>query len=376
MMRFTSVIVRSAAQDRDAAGTYSATASEGRSMVQLDGLRALAVLVVLWSHWAPRPWQLGLPWGTGVQLFFVISGFLITGILLDNRPSDTASGVERFRVWRTFYLRRTLRIFPLFYLVLALALILGLGNIRHVWLWHALYLSNFYYFTGHSLDAFQHFWSLAVEEQFYVVWPFVILLLPVRIIPACIIAMIILAPVSRILLVEWGHPDILVRLLPSSNLDALGAGALLAWTRRFGTDCGWNPRRVALLCLLIGSPTYVLAGAFEGMGHAHYWIRSLGHTGMALFYGWLVAEAAVGFRGWAGRLLESVTATYIGRISYGIYVYHFFASYLILGLPLENTVRGYALRIAVYATATLLVAAASWRFYEQPLNRLKTRIPY
>jgi peptidoglycan/LPS O-acetylase OafA/YrhL len=377
MTGFTSVDTISIGQDdRDAASAHRPRALEGRSMVQLDGLRALAVLAVLWSHWAPTPWQFGLPWGTGVQLFFVLSGFLITGILVDHRPSDTASGVERMHVWRSFYIRRTLRIFPLFYLVLALSLILGLGNIRHVWMWHALYLSNFYYFTGHPLDAFQHFWSLAVEEQFYLVWPFLILLLPVRILPACIIPMIILAPLSRILLAQLGHSDLLIRLLPSSCLDALGTGALLAWTRRFGTRYGWSPGRVALLCLLIGLPTYVLAGAFGITGHTPYWIKSLGHTGMDLFYGWLVVEASVGFQGWIGRLLASMTLTYIGKISYGIYVFHFFAPYLIPGLSVENTAGGYALRIAVYTTSTLLIAAASWRFYERPLNRLKTLVPY
>jgi peptidoglycan/LPS O-acetylase OafA/YrhL len=359
-------------QSHDAAGRHHPTADEGRSMVQLDGLRALAVLAVLWSHWAPEQWKFGLPWGTGVQLFFVLSGFLITGILLDHR----ASGLERMRVWRSFYIRRALRIFPLFYLVLSLSLMIGLGNIRHTWMWHALYMSNFYYFTGNSQDVFAHFWSLAVEEQFYLVWPFLILLLPVRILPGWIIFMIILAPISRIILAGCGYSDLVIRLLPSSCLDALGTGALLAWTKRFAADCGWNPRRVALLCLLSGLPTYVLAGVFDVTGHAPYWMKTLGHTGMDLFYGWIVIEASVGFQGWIRRLLQSVTLTYIGRISYGIYVFHFFAPSLFPDLPFEDTARGYALRLAAYATLTFLIAATSWRFYERPLNRLKTLVPY
>ena len=345
-------------------------------MVQLDGLRALAVLAVMWSHWAPGEWQIGIPWGTGVQLFFVLSGFLITGILLDNRPADSASHRERMQVWRRFYIRRTLRIFPLYYLVLSIALVIGLGNIRHTWPWHALYASNFYFFFGGPQDTYAHFWSLAVEEQFYLVWPCLILLLPVSILRRCIVPMIILAPLSRILLVAAGHEDLVVRLLPSSCLDALGIGALLAWTQRYAKNFYWNTKRVARLCLLIGLPVYILAGAYQLTGHSVYWIKSLGHTGMDLFYGWIVITASIGFQGWSGRLLQSKPVVYLGRISYGIYVFHFFAPSLIPGMPVEGTAQGYALRLAVYTAFTVLLAAASWRFFEGPVNRLKSRVPY
>ncbi len=360
----------------DAAVRPYPKADDGRSMVQLDGLRAFAVLGVMWSHWAPTRWQFGIPWGTGVQLFFVLSGFLITGILLDNRPADAASSRERLQVWRRFYIRRTLRIFPLYYLVLALALIIGLGAIRHTWPWHVLYMSDFYFFLGNPQDSYAHFWSLAVEEQFYLVWPFLILLLPVRLLRRCIIPMIILAPLSRYLLAEIGYDDYVIRLLPTSCLDALGTGALLAWTQRYAKDFYWNSRRVAMTCLLLGLPTFVLAGAYQLTGHSVYWIKSLGHTGMDLFYGWVVVTAAVGFQGWMRRVLQSRTLVYLGKISYGIYVFHFFAPALITGLPFEGTSAGYMLRIAVYTTLTVLLAAASWRFYEGPLNRLKSRVPY
>lgn len=359
-------------QTPKAAGRQHSTVDDERAMVQLDGLRALAVLAVLWSHWAPQRWLFGLPWGTGVQLFFVLSGFLITGILLDHRPSDAASGVERIRVWSRFYIRRTLRIFPLFYLVLALSLIIGLGPIRQTWAWHASYLSNFYYFSGHPQDSFRHFWSLAVEEQFYLVWPFLILLVSPRKLPALIVLMIILAPLSRIALALFGYSDLVIRLLPSSCLDALGTGALLAWTKRFTVGSRCNSRTVALLCLIVGLPAFILAGALEITGHAPYWIKTLGHTGMDLFYGWLVITASVGFQGWVGRLLQSAPAIYVGKISYGIYVYHFLVSSLIPDVPLENT----TLRLLTFAVVTFLMAAASWHFYERPLNRLKTLVPY
>src|SRR5687768_2757386 len=180
---------------RDFSALLTAPA-EKRSMLELDGLRAFAVLAVAWSHWAPRDLQFGLPWGTGVQLFFVISGFLITGILLDNKPTNASPAASR-RVWRNFYLRRALRIFPLFYLVLVVSWLFSVDPIESTWQWHAFYLSNVYYFLGNSPDAFLHFWSLAVEEQFYLVWPFLVLLLAAPRLQTALIVVIVAAPIFK-----------------------------------------------------------------------------------------------------------------------------------------------------------------------------------
>ena len=170
----------------------------------------------------PQRLLFGLPWGTGVQLFFVISGFLITGILIDNKPLDDAPREAGLRVWRSFYLRRALRIFPLFYLVIFGSLALGFDSIGSSWVWHTTYLSNGYYFLTNSRDAFGHFWSLAVEEQFYLVWPFLVLLLSIRQLPKWIILTIIVAPVFRIVIMAaTGNADL--SYLPISCLDALAA---------------------------------------------------------------------------------------------------------------------------------------------------------
>jgi peptidoglycan/LPS O-acetylase OafA/YrhL len=113
-------------------------------MVQLDGLRAFAIAAVAFSHWVPEH-QFGLPWGTGVQLFFVLSGYLITGILLDSKTDENQKQWRMlFVTWRRFYIRRCLRIFPLFYLVLVFALLINLKPIRDTWPWHVSYLSNIY----------------------------------------------------------------------------------------------------------------------------------------------------------------------------------------------------------------------------------------
>ena len=127
----------------------------------LDGLRAVAVLAVAWSHWAPRH-QFGIPFGTGVHLFFVLSGYLITRILLRIRTADSrAAGL------RAFYIRRALRIFPAYYLWVAFA-VATLPSVAATWPWHVGYLSNLLIYRQHEwAGPVSHWWSLAVEEQFY-----------------------------------------------------------------------------------------------------------------------------------------------------------------------------------------------------------------
>src|ERR1017187_4970215 len=112
----------------------SLKASGGRHMPQLDGLRTLAVAAVAWSHWM-LPYQFGFEWGLmGVNLFFVLSGFLITGILLDSRAEEGEPARRWFAI-RQFYARRVLRIFPLFYMTLALLALVNVRPIRQTFLW-------------------------------------------------------------------------------------------------------------------------------------------------------------------------------------------------------------------------------------------------
>ncbi len=145
----------------------------------LDGLRALAVLAVVLEHFGPvHLAELVHPGRLGVRLFFVLSGFLITGILLEARaaggPAATGS------ILRAFFVRRALRLLPLFYVVLAISCVFS-PSVREGWLWHATYQTNHYIaILGGWPTAFAHAWSLAVEEQFYLVWPWIILLLPLR----------------------------------------------------------------------------------------------------------------------------------------------------------------------------------------------------
>src|SRR5882672_1783125 len=166
-------------------------------MPQLDGIRAIAVALVLMTHYTHFRWTL-IGSRTGVLLFFILSGFLITGILLDIKEAMTGSASQSAFALRQFYCRRFLRIFPLFYATLLVTYIAGFPDVRIYLGWHAAYLSNFLFFWKQSYLGYAgHFWSLAVEEQFYLVWPAVILLAPKRMLLSIILSCVLAAPVTR-----------------------------------------------------------------------------------------------------------------------------------------------------------------------------------
>jgi peptidoglycan/LPS O-acetylase OafA/YrhL len=199
-------------------------------MAQLDALRTFAVAAVMVHHYTPSGWGFG---GTGgVRLFFSLSGFLITGILLRSRERLESSELTLARALGRFYARRTLRIFPLYYFVIAAALALGLPPTRRLLGWLVTYTLNFHMARqGWYEESFAHFWSLAVEEQFYLAWPWLILALPRRLVLPAVLATIAVSPAYRLRYVLSGYTSVTglaTYISTLTCLDALGAGALLA----------------------------------------------------------------------------------------------------------------------------------------------------
>jgi peptidoglycan/LPS O-acetylase OafA/YrhL len=350
---------------------------------QLDGLRALAVGAVFVEHWMPRGWLLhnALPWGSlGVKLFFVLSGFLITGILLDSRRGAGENAANRLYTLRQFWVRRFLRIFPAFYAVAIGAALCGVATARASLPWNLTYTSNFYLAAaGDWCGEVSHFWSLAVEEQFYLVWPWIILFLPLPAIRRLLAVMLIAAPAFRLWAAARGMNAVALTVLPPACLDTLGAGALLAFTRR-GLGPAWFARLLRPPFPALAAAAVALLGAVRLFDY----LRPLGLAPLAgplysagldaalgIAFAALVARAAEGFPAGAGALLGARPLVYLGTISYGLYLLHNFVPGLLSQAPLPTW-----LRPLIYPFATAALAAASWRLFEEPINRAKRHFPY
>ena len=356
----------------------------------LDGLRAIAFLLVFLFHT-----RYGTFGWIGVQLFFVLSGFLITGILLDMKR-HLNTGVYFLK----FYGRRFLRIIPLYYLYLLLVVALAsymIASHNHkkymLMLWDQLpyaagYVYNFFMATSLFKETFMfltHLWSLAVEEQFYIVWPLVIFLIPFRNLKAAFWSVLLLAPLFR-LFVLWfyqtqsyailGDMNRAVYALPFSHFDAFACGALLNLIPKI-------PK--AKLQFFILLPLFPLGGMLAdylavgqwnieaGFGwqlllpHAYksvWGYSALNYLFMLLIYG-------VARENWFLRFLDHPWMRYLGRISYGLYVYHYATYYMMTQIifPTVNQFTGALITFVV----TVAIASVSFRFFEKPIDNLKER---
>jgi len=350
---------------------------------QLDGLRAIAILFVLIQHGFPEHYFVNraAPWGAaGVRLFFVLSGFLISKILLDCRRRGERDPSQRGRSVRVFYMRRALRILPVYFFVLVTMAALDVPGVRDSWIWLATFTSNLFFASLGSWPGFvNHLWTLAVEEQFYLIWPLVIVLVPRRALVPVVLATVLLAPVWRIISIGMGHNAIATTVFTVSCFDSLGMGALLAIARDSSQRSDTLLIGLRRVSLCLGAP---LLGLILGL-HATATFPSLqlvlGDLAMALAFTWLVDRACDGVGGLFGRVLSSPPVRYVGKISYGIYLYHRFLRGLLFIAVTEGHLPppdNYFTRFLRIAISSLVIAALSWHLLEAPINRLKNRIPY
>jgi len=345
---------------------------------QLDSLRALAVTGVLIHHAWPTCILDFVDLGhVGVRLFFVLSGYLITGILLRCRRSIEAGQSDVATALRRFYIRRFLRIFPPYYALLALMVMANFPGVRNTLWWHAGYASNFLFALQGSWTPWvtSHFWSLAVEEQFYVVWPFLILLVPRSRLVAVVIAITVSSPLFRLIGLLAGVNETALWVATPASLDALGLGSLVAL-------CADQPdaRRRLFRLGLISIPLALIILGVVSLVNDRLWLSYVvNETVVALALACLVGKTAEGFGGLSGRLLSLRPLQYVGTISYGIYLYHLFvlqAFWKLLGVARQPLLDKGPVLFLIVASMTVAMAAMSWKFLEQPFNDLKRHFPY
>jgi peptidoglycan/LPS O-acetylase OafA/YrhL len=354
--------------------------SDPRYKPQLDSLRTLAVFGVMIEHYIPgSDWIRGhIPCGAlGVRLFFVLSGYLITGILFRSRLRLDASDQSLKKILKNFFARRFIRLMPVYYVyLLAVALTMPFAR-PYLWAF-VLYLQNFLFAARPELFAkmLAHFWSLAVEEQFYLTWPFIILLVPRRYLLATVSVFIVAGPLSRIVGLAAGFLPLQIDLMMPSHFDTLGLGGLLAILQLGdANDRNWG-ERLTKLGLFIGAPLTVASIVAEDLQFGEFKLI-FSELGMGLLFSWVVVRAADGFQGVIGGVLNFEPLQYLGKISYGLYVYHFNVPGLLrdkiaphLGIDLPESAW---LKLLIYACVTVVLASASSQWLEKPINRLKTQ---
>lgn len=332
----------------------------------LDGLRGVAVLLVLVEHFTYNEWLRGWsPGSMGVRTFFVLSGFLITGILLSDRDRFAAGVVAR-----RFFRNRALRLLPAFLLAVGVAAALGIADMRQDWAWHLTYLSNVDIWLQRGWSGAGHFWTLAVEQQFYVLWFPVVVLMPRRWLVPVVAICLVLAPLLRLMIVG-GRTEFLNVLFPA-QADALALGALLAVALRsvMGRAVLLRLARPWVLWLLLG---LLLAAS------APVWERPM-------FLGWVIQPGLIAATAAATVALAVVRPSgvgwlmapwlrHLGRISYGLYLFHYLVPQALnLYVPfVAGLTEGpeKVLRLVIWLAVSLLLAEASWRLVEQPALRLK-----
>jgi peptidoglycan/LPS O-acetylase OafA/YrhL len=373
---------------------FEARPSESKHLGGLDGLRGIAILSVIVFHTlssAPQQSLLekivvhlgSLGW-MGVDLFFVLSGFLITGILIDQRL--------RPRYFRTFFARRVLRIVPAYaaFLIFMMFIAPLVGavetidalRLRDLQLWYWSYLVNIYialHGWAAAAGGTTHLWSLAIEEQFYLLWPVAVLILSPRALARLALACIVMAECVRLGLVLIGAPREVSYVLLPARFDTLAFGALLACAMRSPELLAKIYSYRALVLRTSLAALSIVLMVKHTLDFQQPLTQLIGYSAIAAMSGWLVLYA-IGSHGW----LTMRPLRFIGKYSYAMYIWHSLVIAVVAktssfgGLKVNwaSSLPSYGLFVAVVIVGTIGVALLSWTLIEKPFLRMKRFVPY
>ncbi|HEV8084627.1 MAG TPA: acyltransferase [Chitinophagaceae bacterium] len=357
-----------------------------KQIKQLDALRGIAVVLVVGFHWLPdnilnstypnRPFD--------VDFFFVLSGFLITSILFISRNKAEELDIPITLVYKNFFIRRALRIFPAYFLTVFLIILFHIthiipSTIKQELLPSITYTMNFYlYYTKVWADMTSHFWTLAVEEQYYLFWPWVILLINRKYLLHAILIFISIGFISQTLItdMDFGY-------MPTYTcFDAFGIGAFISWIALYHPQ---HVRKMFLVFQVLAIISLVIFFTVILVDHNYFihqqrFLRSI-MGGCVISY--------IVYKGESKKMnfsfiFNSRALIFLGKISYGMYLYHVFLPWdsPLLDKLFNQFLPASALRhidsIIVIENLILLVLFSwlSLKLYEEPINNLKRYFRY
>lgn len=272
------------------------------------------------NHWVPTTNLINrIPIGAiGVNIFFVISGFLISKILFDNRNKAEELNIPKLTLIKNFYVRRTLRIFPIYYLTIFVLLLFSKStetNIQSAFVYFVTYTSNFYFFNQGWDGMVSHLWSLAVEEQFYLIWPWIILFSNKKYFLHIISIFIFIGVLSQYLMsgVEMGS------VLTFTCFDAFGLGAILSWIITYSNE---KLKKFYLIISIVSAISFFLfiIGSIQNK-----WTFIPLRTIVSLITLWIITYIIINRDTNSLKfkfILNNRILIFLGKISYGLYLYH------------------------------------------------------